>query len=49
MNNDPEIKDIVAKLQQLNIQQSELLQRLELLSHSGDNAKTEAKTTLKKA
>ncbi len=37
MNNDQEIKDIIAQLQQLQIQESELLQQLEQLSEGNNN------------
>jgi hypothetical protein len=44
MNNDQEIQDIVAQLQRLQIQESELLQRLEPLSESNNNPRQQAPT-----
>jgi hypothetical protein len=45
MRNGDEIKDIVAQLQRLQIQETELLQRLELLSAADSNASASPITT----
>jgi hypothetical protein len=43
MSDSPEIKDIIAELQRLQIQQSGLLQRLEQLSGGDNDSSTETR------